>query len=326
VKSQKKDKRKPAKRAGAKTPAAPRSLAEKIGLQTPAALQVWPIRLNEADKQRLAVVNEELDAELARESTTAVPSNTQAEQVPNDWREKLRVFRDIWDDDRRFLEYGHALNAAMQLAGTTDSIEEETRIDNLWRMYPGAATKLGLPKPPESESAKKATYSRPGLELRDEKARAVAQDLVNFSLPQGSTYADQIQEIAKQLNWHIEPLPDDLRKSPFPRGRTVFGAADKVLGEIAESHGLKWIVERGVLRFTATPPTTEASANSKNRGGRPRKDDEREKVRVKHTARKDWKQIAKEMNEETGQEKTPEAYRALLRSPSANPAGKNVQN
>ena len=49
-------------------------------------------------------------------------------------------------------------------------------------------------------------------------------------------------------------------------------------------------------------------------GGRPRKDEERKAIRRKKDEGKSWKLIAKEMNSETGQNKTPEAYRALLRS------------
>jgi len=118
--------------------------------------------------------------------------------------------------------------------------------------------------------------SGPGLELRAEKAQGVAEDfslalrpreissLVNFSLPAGSTHAELIQEIAKQLDWRVEnPLPEHLREFSFPRGRTVFDPADKVLNDIVETHGLYWIVEDGALRFTASPLTTEASAGKK---------------------------------------------------------------
>jgi len=65
------------------------------------------------------------------------------------------------------------------------------------------------------------------------------------------------------------------------------------------------------------PGSSEQSENvkptGKGRGGRPRKDEERDKVREKHASRKSWKVIQKEMNTEMHQEKTADAYRALLR-------------
>ncbi|HVB55856.1 MAG TPA: hypothetical protein VNE63_05405 [Candidatus Acidoferrales bacterium] len=50
--------------------------------------------------------------------------------------------------------------------------------------------------------------------------------------------------------------------------------------------------------------------------GRPRvKDEERKKIREMKEAGKTWKEIAAKMNEDTGQDKSPEAYRSLLGSP-----------
>lgn len=69
-------------------------------------------------------------------------------------------------------------------------------------------------------------------------------------------------------------------------------------------------------------PTTN---QSRNRGGRPRKDAERSLVRQKKAAGKSWKEITNEVNAETGQDKTADAYRSLLRS-SAKPSRKNGQN
>lgn len=48
--------------------------------------------------------------------------------------------------------------------------------------------------------------------------------------------------------------------------------------------------------------------------GRPRKDSERKKVREMKEAGQSWKDIAAKMNEETGQNKSPGAYRSLLSS------------
>ena len=60
----------------------------------------------------------------------------------------------------------------------------------------------------------------------------------------------------------------------------------------------------------------QAQQDAERRIGRPRKDGERELVRKKKQENKSWKQIAAEMNRETGQDKSVEAYRALLRTGS----------
>jgi uncharacterized coiled-coil protein SlyX len=52
------------------------------------------------------------------------------------------------------------------------------------------------------------------------------------------------------------------------------------------------------------------------RGGRPRKNDERELIRKKREARKPWKTVADEMNAETGNERSVRAYQYLLRTES----------
>ena len=59
--------------------------------------------------------------------------------------------------------------------------------------------------------------------------------------------------------------------------------------------------------------TTEPQIGG-SKGGRPRKDEERKAIRRKKDEGKSWKLIAQEMNDETGQNKTPEAYRALLKA------------
>jgi hypothetical protein len=64
---------------------------------------------------------------------------------------------------------------------------------------------------------------------------------------------------------------------------------------------------------------SKSTLESQNRGGRPRKDVERELVRQKKDAGKTWKEIATEVNAETRQEKTPDAYRSLLKSNAKTP-------
>jgi hypothetical protein len=66
----------------------------------------------------------------------------------------------------------------------------------------------------------------------------------------------------------------------------------------------------------------------RSRGGRPRKDMERVLIRTKKDAGKSWNEITNEVNQETGQQKTADAYRSLLRSHSGDPKppGRNGQN
>jgi hypothetical protein len=83
---------------------------------------------------------------------------TQAPAPPHDWHEELRRARNM-EDDFGFLTFGHAWGSVKQLAQATDSIDQEKRIDNLWRMYPEAAEKLGLPKLPASQVKPAASSS-----------------------------------------------------------------------------------------------------------------------------------------------------------------------
>jgi hypothetical protein len=76
---------------------------------------------------------------------------------------------------------------------------------------------------------------------------------------------------------------------------------------------------------TAERAQSKATLESQNRGGRPRKDVERELVREKKAAGKTWKEIANELNAETRQGKTADAYRNLLRSNPKLP-GKKGEN
>jgi hypothetical protein len=56
------------------------------------------------------------------------------------------------------------------------------------------------------------------------------------------------------------------------------------------------------------------AAKDRNLSGRPRKDKERDAVRSLKANGESWKDIAAKMNAETGQNKSPEAYRSLLKS------------
>ena len=62
-----------------------------------------------------------------------------------DWHEELRRARNM-EDGFGFLTFGRAWDAVSILAQTNDPIDQENRINNLWRMYPEAAEKLSLPK------------------------------------------------------------------------------------------------------------------------------------------------------------------------------------
>ena len=77
----------------------------------------------------------------------------------------------------------------------------------------------------------------------------------------------------------------------------------------------------------AIPPPVQPG-NQRKKGGRPRMDEERDRVRQLHKLGKSWKQIADEINKATGKDRTPGAYRALLRTDSrrTRASGKNVQN
>jgi hypothetical protein len=61
--------------------------------------------------------------------------------------------------------------------------------------------------------------------------------------------------------------------------------------------------------------------------GRPRKDADRKLAKTLKAEGKSWKEIAEEINTQTGQNKSPEAYRGLLKAPpgKATSTGKNGQ-
>lgn len=97
----------------------------------------------------------------------------------------------------------------------------------------------------------------------------VTPDFVNFSLPPNSSGADLIQEIAKQLGWSIERLPEQFKELSYIRGRTVFGSARDVLDEIAAQYpNMYWAANDGILRFAAlnTPVEQSPSPRVENNG------------------------------------------------------------
>lgn len=86
-------------------------------------------------------------------------------------------------------------------------------------------------------------------------------NFVNFSMPAGSTHEEVIHEIAKRLRWRVGPLPGQLRESPYPRGRTVFGSANDILDQIVAAHkNLYWAENDGALRFVVKNTPVEHAA------------------------------------------------------------------
>jgi hypothetical protein len=87
------------------------------------------------------------------------------------------------------------------------------------------------------------------------------RDFVTFSMPAGCTHADVIQKIADQLGWRVASLPDQLRRNPIPRGRSVFGSAREVLNQIVANYeNLHWTVSDGALRFDVREARIDLSA------------------------------------------------------------------
>jgi hypothetical protein len=67
-------------------------------------------------------------------------------QKPLNWRDELTSVRKRYSDTELSLKFGDAWKAVKKLAEADDPLEQEQRIENLWRMYPKAAEDLGLPK------------------------------------------------------------------------------------------------------------------------------------------------------------------------------------
>jgi hypothetical protein len=77
-----------------------------------------------------------------------------------------------------------------------------------------------------------------------------SRDFVNFSLPAGSSHADEVRAIAEQLSIRVDSLPPELDIVKMSRGSTVFGSASKRLNIITANYkNLYWSISDGVLRL-----------------------------------------------------------------------------
>ncbi len=72
--------------------------------------------------------------------------------------------------------------------------------------------------------------------------------------------------------------------------------------------------------------TAHTGRRNRGQGGRPRNDEERRRVIELKAERKTWKEIAAAINAETGQSKSEDAYRGLLRRTAPQLTKKIVQN
>ena len=120
--------------------------------------------------------------------------------------------------------------------------------------------------------------------------------------------------------------------SLLPKARAIREQADSLLRKI-KSHPTsaeqRASAQKQTIPMTSTPAKAEVAqgnsaqvASLAKHGGRPRNDDERKRVHELRAAGKSWAAVRVIMNQETGQQKNAEAYRALTRprhtpSPSA---------
>ena len=104
----------------------------------------------------------------------------------------------------------------------------------------------------ETAKASKTKWNR--LEL------PLDRDFVDFTVPGPCSHADVIHQIAKQREWRVEVLPDQLTERRLIRGRTVFGSARTVLNQITANYeDLWWTLSAGVLRFETRDTRVELS-------------------------------------------------------------------
>jgi hypothetical protein len=80
----------------------------------------------------------------------------------------------------------------------------------------------------------------------------------------------------------------------------------------ALDHARRCVAERPIRTVGGQEPEHDEI----KRGGRPRQDEERKKIREKRAAGKTWKQVTKEMDAESGNPRTVRAYQYLLRTES----------
>ena len=180
------------------------------------------------------------------------------------------------------------------------------------------------------------------LAVRFGKAGQYVKELCEIERKLNSSWSRRPEtalELRKRTEEYAQILIRDLTKqTKSPHQATVVEFRDVLVAEFGEFPAVG--VGRSDTTEVMSEPTraqnngkTAVSAEgkpgvSRNPGGRPRKDTERQLIREKKGAGKSWKEITNEVNQETGQQKTADAYRSLLRSRSGNakPPGKNAQN
>jgi hypothetical protein len=147
-------------------------------------------------------------AAMKEELSVPAPVAQSPEQRPHDWHEELRRAGNM-ADDIGYLNFSDAWDAVRQLAQTNDALDQEKRIDSLWRTYPEAAEKLGLPKPPTSTLETRTAAAPRGFDGLGKKNK---HDLSEYFDPAGLTerqrdclsmkyeYELPITEIARRLN------------------------------------------------------------------------------------------------------------------------------
>jgi hypothetical protein len=84
--------------------------------------------------------------------------------------------------------------------------------------------------------------------------------------------------------------------------------------EEADSESIGEVSTEAAKQKIVAPSSQPETTKRRDKGGRPRKDDERGKVAALRSQGKTWAQVAIQMNRETGQSKSKDAYRNLIRS------------
>jgi hypothetical protein len=151
-----------------------------------------------------------------------------------------------------------------------------------------------------------------------------------------------LRDVIVKKRARITEIERTLNRPPLTeyRGRPVHGGQSWRLRLEEERQHLLLAVrdleaEEGRLRTDAKQTQPSLTQNGEKTvqavkskpSGRPRKDTEREMVRQLKAKGESWKGIAEKVNTQTGQNKSPEAYRSLLktRSGTTTSPGKNGQ-
>jgi hypothetical protein len=178
-------------------------------------------------------------------------------------------------------------------------------------------------KPPKEASLRELVEQlsqfrdrQPGESWKKEFARKHGRgptgvEIAYYCLQRQRQIERQLRKLIEQKAEQNDPELDELIAARDPDG--------ECRNAIAEMHQAIF----PTMPSTAQGVESKPAVKGPNRGGRPRKDAEREKVREKHAAGKPWKVIAKEMNAETGQNNSVEAYRSLLKDHTAKPSRQN---